>query len=141
MGSLKSRLMTAVLIAATAASVPALANGYYRGGVYYRGGYYYGGPRVGVGIAIGGPYWGWGPGYYPPYYAYPPYYYYPPAVVTVPAAPPTYIEQGQSEAAPRAEAPAAGVWYFCPVSNGYYPYVRDCPGGWQTVPAQPPGTR
>jgi len=26
-----------------------------------------------------------------------------------------------------------------PSSNGYYPYVRECPGGWQQVSPRPPG--
>jgi hypothetical protein len=42
---------------------------------------------------------------------------------------PTYIEQ----------APGTGYWYFCPQSNAYYPYVQECPGGWQPVLPQPPG--
>ena len=29
-------------------------------------------------------------------------------------------------------------WYFCEQSNGYYPYVQDCPAGWMAVPAAPP---
>lgn len=147
MGTLKSRLMAALLIALMVGSASALASGYYRGGAYYRGGgYYHGGPRWGVGVTLGAPYWGgwggWGPGYYypPPYYSYPPYYY-PPAVVTVPSGPVTYIEQAQPEPAPSAQAPAAGVWYYCADSQTYYPYVRECPGGWQTVPAQPPPPR
>lgn len=44
-------------------------------------------------------------------------------------------------APPPPAAPAgasAGVWYFCPSANAYYPYVSQCPGGWQTVPASPP---
>ena len=27
-------------------------------------------------------------------------------------------------------------WYFCAASNAYYPYVQDCPGGWQAVAPQ-----
>jgi hypothetical protein len=50
-----------------------------------------------------------------------------------PSAP--YAQQGYPQAAP---APAQQQdWYFCPNSNAYYPYVRECPGGWQRVPAQP----
>jgi len=115
--------------------------GYYRGGGYY-GGYY----RGGLGVYLGGPYWGWG-SYYSPYYypysypySYPyynPYYYpyynpysYPPAVT----APSEYIEQPT----PESSSPTSDVWYYCPESRAYYPYVKKCPGGWQTVPAQPP---
>lgn len=142
MGTLKSRLMAALLVALTVGSASAFANGYYRGGAYYRGGgYYHGGPRWGVGVTIGSPYWGWGPAYYAPPYYYPPPYYYSPGVVTVPSVPMTYIEQGQTESAPSARAPSTGVWYYCADSQTYYPYVRECPGGWQTVPAQPPPPR
>lgn len=78
--------------------------------------------RGSVGIFIGDPFWPW---YYRPYY-------YPP-VVAVPAAPPVYIEQGGSE------APAnQSYWYYCDRSQGYYPYVKDCPGGWKRVVPTPP---
>ena len=30
-------------------------------------------------------------------------------------------------------APDAGNWYYCGSSGQYYPYVRGCPEGWQTV--------
>lgn len=33
--------------------------------------------------------------------------------------------------------PPPQVWYFCPEANGYYPYVKSCANGWQTVPATP----
>jgi len=82
--------------------------------------------RVVVGVGLGfGPYWGWpGPYYYPPAY-------YPPAVVYAqPPAPTQYVE--------RAEQPQAGYWYYCEASRGYYPYVKDCPGGWKAVPPSPP---
>jgi hypothetical protein len=78
-----------------------------------------------------------GPGFWypPPYYAYPPYYapyYYPPAVAT----PQTYVEQGVAQAAP-APAQPPGYWYYCNGSKAYYPYVKECPGGWQQVAPQP----
>ncbi len=47
--------------------------------------------------------------------------FYPPPVIYAP--PPTYIEQ----------APSQGFWYFCPELNAYYPYVQQCPSGWQQV--------
>jgi hypothetical protein len=80
------------------------------------------------------------PGYYPPpYYAYPVYGYPAPAYVYPPAAasPPTYVEQGTAQAAP-APAQPRGDWYYCADSKAYYPYVKECPAGWQRVPAQPP---
>lgn len=86
-------------------------------------GYYYR-PAPRVGVYVGVPF---GPWYYPPV----PYYYYP-RVIAVPAAPPVYIEQASPPA-----APAQGYWYYCNSAGAYYPYVKDCPGGWQKVPAQP----
>ncbi len=72
------------------------------------------------------------PLFHPWYYAPAPAYYYPAAPVVVqPASPPVYIER--SDVVP--EGP--GSWYFCRESNTYYPYVRQCPGGWTRVPAQP----
>jgi hypothetical protein len=96
----------------------------------------HGGGRVHFGIGLNfGPYWGgpyWGPGwYYPPPYYYPPYY--PPAVVVAPpAAPPVYVERNDQP------AQAQGYWYYCESSRGYYPYVKECPGGWKAVPPAPP---
>ena len=83
--------------------------------------------RVGVGLYFGVPF-----GWYAPY----PYYYYPPypsSVVYVPSQPTTYIQQ---DAAPAA-APQQGYWYFCADARAYYPYVKECPGGWQRVSPQP----
>ncbi len=81
------------------------------------------------GVAVGGPLW-WGPPY--PYY-YPPSYYYPPVYYPVaPAAPPVYVEQGAAPPAAREN-----YWYYCAEAKGYYPYVKECPGGWQRVSPQP----
>jgi hypothetical protein len=73
---------------------------------------------------------------YPPAWYYPPpVYYYAPPVVTVPAAPPVYLERGE------AQAPAPEhYWHYCPDSKTYYPYVRECETPWQRVPPRPPGT-
>jgi hypothetical protein len=101
--------LSAVLLAATA-SAPALA--------WHHG-------RVHFGVVIGAPFYPW---YYPPYYAPYPYPY-----PVAPAAPPTYIEQGGAQAAPAQQ----GVWYYCAESKTYYPYVKECPGGWQRVTPQP----
>ena len=60
------------------------------------------------------PYWGW-PYYYPylgwPYYDYN-YYDYP------------YYQQPQEQ---------PYYWYFCQDPQGYYPYIKSCPGGWMKV--------
>jgi len=52
-------------------------------------------------------------------------YYAPePVYVASPAAPPAY------------SAPAAAYWNYCGSAGQYYPYVNDCPEGWQLVPAR-----
>ena len=99
--------------------------GGYRGGYYggFRGGYYGGGfypyywglwglPLMGWPYASFG-YGGYGYGYGWPYY---------PSETTV--APPTYNE-------PQQQQPY--YWYYCTDPQGYYPYVKSCPGGWLTV--------
>ena len=104
-------------------------------GGWHGGGH--GGGNVRFGVMIG-PYWG-GPWYYPPYpYYYPPYY---PPVVAERSTPQVYIEQQPAPAAvpaaPVAAAPA-NYWYYCAPAKAYYPYVRECPSGWQKVVPQPP---
>jgi hypothetical protein len=69
-----------------------------------------------------GPAWYWGPTWYYP----PPAYYYPPPQ---PAAPPVYVE--------RIDPAESGWWYYCEQSRGYYPYVKECPSGWQRVSPSP----
>ena len=87
--------------------------------------------HVSVGFSYGYPYWGpgwWGP--WGPWY-WPGPYYYPPTTVVVPAQPVQYIEKGS---APAAES----WWYYCDDAKGYYPYVKECPSGWQRVSPTPP---
>lgn len=157
--------LAAALIIGVGAGLPAPASadrggghGYYgRGGGghghYSRSGgghgYYSRGYYRGFGVYIGSPYPYyrypyWGSPY--PYYAYPyPYWgspspYYPPAIVAVPSSPPVYIEKGDSAAPAQNDAPA--YWYYCAGSNAYYPYVKQCPGGWERqVPLPPPDAR
>jgi hypothetical protein len=146
---MKARTGRSVLAAALAATLAALglvANAHAHG-AYGRP--YYSGARVGVYV---GPGWGvgvWGgyPGYVYPYPA--PYYYYPYAYpfaytvprAVVPAPPPVYVERGES--APEAAAPEGSPywWYYCWNPAGYYPYVTECPGGWQRVTPQPAPAR
>ncbi|MBF0427134.1 MAG: hypothetical protein HQL66_15080 [Magnetococcales bacterium] len=91
--------------------------------------------RSRVDVVIGAPYWG-------PYpYSY---YYYPPPVIV--ERPPVYIQQQPvvitaPPPAPVASAPAASegqFWYYCTAAKGYYPYVKECPGGWRKVSPRPP---
>ncbi|MDF3840088.1 hypothetical protein P3W85_45280 [Cupriavidus basilensis] len=132
-----------LVLAMLGASGTALAGrGGWHGGGGFHGGFH---GRVGVGVVIGPGFYGYGYPYpYP--YAYPYYYpgYYPPAVVGVPASPPQYIEQGEDDAVDMGGGAAAApqqqaYWYHCTRPNGYYPYIKSCPAGWQKVPAQPPG--
>lgn len=120
----------------------AMADHGHGGGGHWRG-------NIGLYIGPGfGPYY---PRYYgdPFYYGYPPPYYYgyPPAVVVIPQQPPVYyIEQGQQQ--PQAIGPQVdssqsapqqdNFWYHCDKPEGYYPYIKDCPQGWQKVVPEPP---
>jgi hypothetical protein len=98
-----------------------------------------------VGVYLGGPGPYWGPGYARPYFYPRPYYpgpfyypgpYYEPApVVVVPPQPQVYIEQGEAAVEPEPEA--TQYWYYCRSAKNYYPYVKECPGGWQKVPSRP----
>lgn len=93
-----------------------------------RGPHFGGRGRAHVGVFIGAPlFWP----YYPQPYPYP-YYSYPPVVVA-PSPPPVYVEQGSSSSPPSQQ-----YWYFCGDPQGYYPYVQQCPSGWQQVTPQPP---
>jgi hypothetical protein len=82
------------------------------------------GGRVGV-------YFGpaWGPWFYPS-----PYYYQPQVVVVPQSPPPVYIEQNQAAPEPVG---AQQYWYYCKSGKGYYPYVKECPDGWQKVLPEP----
>lgn len=120
-------------------------HGGYSGG-HYSGGHYAGHGAYGGGYHGGwGGHWhgGWGGGWYGGVYVNPwwyadayPYYAYP-DVAIAPAAP-----VAQVYAAPNS-APVAsqGTWYYCQNPAGYYPYIKNCGGGWQQVPAQPQGTQ
>jgi hypothetical protein len=113
----RMRLILALLLVGLVGSGSAWAD-------HHRGGH------IDFGFYLGPP-WGW-PGYYYP----PPGYYYPP-VVAVPAAPPVYIEQGSAIAPATPAQTPANYWYYCAAAKNYYPYVKECPGGWQRVAPQP----
>jgi hypothetical protein len=51
---------------------------------------------------------------------------YPPVVVQLP--PQVYVQP----------PPPQPMWYDGENPQGYYPYVPQCPGGWQQLPAPPP---
>lgn len=99
-------------------------HGHGHGGGHWHGGHSHGHVGVFIGVPLGAPW------QYNPYYTYPP-------VVAVPATPPVYIQQGlplQDQQQPKLNS----WWYYCKALQGYYPYVKQCPSGWQLVPAQPP---
>ena len=105
---------------------------WFRGGSMYSGhghhdGHGHGGTRVFLGGSLG--WWGW-PGWWGPAWWGYPYYAAPPVVVQ--PGPITYIQR---------EAPGDAYWYYCKEAGAYYPYVKDCPGGWMQVVPQtvPPG--
>jgi hypothetical protein len=122
------------------------SGGYQRTGGYYgHGGYhgsanYYGqgghnghGNSYSFGIGIAPGWGGWGPGWWgPPAYPYYPYPYYSAPPVVIQQQPQAYAQQNQQE---------SDYWYYCQNPQGYYPYVKSCPGGWmQVVPdTVPPG--
>jgi hypothetical protein len=140
-------------LAALVAATPTAAHGYHYGGGF-RGNWY--GP--GVSLYYGGPLWWGGAGYFgSPYwgsyaYATPPAYVFGPPGVVSSTAGVVYIEREPGAVATRqpppapaaapeaAPAPAGQWWYLCASPRGAYPYVRECPGGWERVPAIPPGT-
>lgn len=117
---LKRTAMLAALLASVAAG-SAVADGPGRG-------YYHHHHRGYWGLAVGVPL---GMALYasaqPPVY-YPPAYYAPRTVV-VQSETPVYIEKPVARQA---------YWYYCNYPQGYYPYVQQCPGGWQRVLPSPP---
>jgi hypothetical protein len=79
-----------------------------------------------------GPWWPWYPAYpyyypYYPYYAYDPYYA-PASAAAVEQQPEQYADSGQQQ--------SDSYWYYCQDPQGYYPYVKSCPGGWMKVVPQ-----
>lgn len=115
---------------AMAVAMPSWGRGY---------GHHHGHSHARVGVYLGVPL-GFGYSWYgaPPYYAYPsysypsPYYYQPPAVIRQETQ--VYIERSAPQASPAAEA----YWHYCNNPQGYYPYVKECPGGWMRVTPTPP---
>ena len=93
------------------------------GGGWGGHGWGWGGP--GWGWGLGWDPWLWGPPYYNPYYyGYNPYYAAPPAVIQ---------QQPQEYVQPVPQQEEQSYWYFCSNPQGYYPYVKKCPGGWMKV--------
>ncbi|WP_057290302.1 hypothetical protein [Noviherbaspirillum sp. Root189] len=98
-------------------------------GGYGHYGRWHGRSHASVGIVLGVPLVGaWG------YYRQPGIYTYPP-VVTVPNVPQAYMEKNARE------QQANSWWYYCRSAQAYYPYVRECPNGWELVSPQPSDLR
>src|SRR5271157_3913176 len=122
-----SLVVTLGLLLSLSMAVQARAAHYYgggwHGGGYYGGwhGYYGGWHGGGYGWYGFGPWWGWGYPYAYPSYGYP-YSAYPSAGAQLPV----------------PSEPQQSYWYYCQDPQGYYPYVRNCPGGWTQVVPTPP---
>ena len=113
----KTALIAFALLTGALAAGPAFAWGHHGGG------------HVFLGFNFGFPLY---PAPY--YYPYPAPVYYP-APVVVQSSPPVYVERSDQ---PAAAAPQAqNYWYYCAGSQAYYPYVKECPGGWQRVSPTP----
>ena len=121
----------AVAVVFAVASESALARsgrsgGGHAGGRYSSGGgfssHHFIAPRARIGAFVAAPLF---------FYSPPPAYYNSPFFAASPQ-PPVYIEQGAA-----TEAPVAGSWYYCAGSQAYYPYVKECPEGWQPVAPVP----
>jgi hypothetical protein len=102
----------------------ALATGLVAAGSAFAGGrHHHHHSRLVLGFSFGYPAYYYGGPYYHPY----PYYYPAPVIVQ---SPPVYTER-------QDVAPEPGYWYYCAATRGYYPYVKECPGGWQRVAPAP----
>jgi hypothetical protein len=121
------------------ASAQHQGSGHYGGGSH-SGGHYYGHDYGHGSHHYGGGYGGWGYGYYPRgywwgpgIYAYPswwwpyPYPYFYPSYRPSPQV----AEQPAEDGEPEQQQPY--YWYYCQNPQGYYPYVKSCPGGWMQV--------
>ena len=101
----------------------------WHGGHWYHGVW---GDRLGWYWIIGSTYY-----YYPtPVYPYPDPYI--PSEVMVQQTVPS-VPVATPAPAPAPAPQTSAVWYYCEASKTYYPYVKECPAGWKTVPATPPG--
>ena len=125
---------------------------WHGGGDHHGGGDWHHGDHGGsnwYGSVWIGPGWGWGPWWGSPYYSYYPYYpYYPynpynpyyPYYSPYYSEPPVTIQkESPTYAQPAPQPEQQYYWYFCQNPEGYYPYIKKCPGGWlKVVPPTPP---
>ena len=122
--------LVAMLAVALGIAAPPLAARGWHGDGGWRIGFYGGGFYA--------PYWGYPYGaaypYAAPYY-YPDYPYAYPAPIPAPAPAPIYAAPPAPASAPVA---SSSVWYYCPPTKSYYPYVTTCKVAWKQVPTTPP---
>jgi len=86
-------------------------------GIHFSRGHFFGfHSRARIGVFVGAPLLAYG---YYPYYDYEPVYSAPLAS--------EYIEKEPESRSPN------DYWYYCSGSATYYPYVKECPEGWQAV--------
>jgi hypothetical protein len=105
-------------------AMPGQAERFHGGGGHGRG--FGWGPLIGLGVGLGilgltYPYYGapYHPGYGPaPMVQDPPY--------------------GSYEEPEPPQSIEPDYWYFCQNPEGYYPYLKHCPGGWMKVVPAPP---
>ena len=112
-GVWKVRLVALLLAAAACGDVWAAHHGSGSGGRH-------GGHRSRTLVVVGAPWFAW----------YAPGYYHAPVSTVVLEPPPVYVQRSETAA-------QLGYWYYCRASGAYYPYVTQCPGGWQAMLAQP----
>ncbi len=120
-------LLAVLLVTST---VPGEARGGHGGGHGgHHGGHGIHGFRHGhhgfLGPSIVAPIWPYWDPYLDPY-GYPP---------DITPAPQVYIQPAPEAPGQPPEPPS---WYYCDDPQGYYPYVRQCPGGWRPVAPTPP---
>lgn len=123
-------LIGIVAAAAMAASLPAGAHGSH------------GHARARVGIHVGAPllFPAW-----PPFHPHS-HYHQPPVLLREVVREPLvfYDERGNPvppadvKTGPQSPVPGAPAWFFCPDSQGYYPWVKSCASTWQRVMPHPP---
>jgi hypothetical protein len=103
----------------------------------WRGGW--GGWWWGPSVVVGAPFWGWYPYGYPYGYGYGYPYPYPyPYGGYAGYSPPAVVDSGAQTYIQQDTQAQQQYWYYCQNPQGYYPYVSECPGGWQAVSPQPP---
>jgi hypothetical protein len=50
-------------------------------------------------------------------------------------APPVLIQPESNVAVPQSSSPTTPAYWYCVDAKAYYPYIKQCPGGWlQVVP-------